>query len=116
MRVALILLTPNNVYVSNDGKLPKRPEFDKSLLASVIDGELVSPLGYSMLPPSMQKVTKPGPSRGGGTFPITIPEIDTAKMLIVSRSNNEMEGKVFRMDNFKILVKQDQLEIWIRKD
>jgi len=115
MKVALILLTPNNVYVSDDGKLPKRPAFDKALLASVVSGEKVSPLGFDTLPPSMQEVIAQGPSQGGNTFPITIPEIDTAKLLIISRSNEEMEGKVFRMDNFKRLVKQDQLELWIRK-
>jgi len=114
MKVGLILLTENNVYVSNEGNLPKRPPFDKALLKSIVSGEKVSLQGYETLPPSIQAIIAQGPAQGGDTFPITIPEIGTVKLLIISRSNVEMEGKQFRMDNFRRLVKQDQLELWIR--
>ena len=112
MIVGTILLTKTNKYVDADGNLPKRPKFDKELLSGIIANGRVSDDAYSMLPLSMQKLVTVDivcPNT-----PITINELANADLLIVSRSAEDFEdGKVFRLDNFKCLVKDRRIELWI---
>jgi hypothetical protein len=113
MRVATILLSPSNKYVDKDGNLPSRPRHDKALLAGLLSGNIVSPAGYKLLPPSLQALCMNNPYRSP-TFPITIKEIASAELLIVSRSSLEVEGgKEFRLKGFKCLVKDRKVELWI---
>lgn len=115
MQVGTILLTKSNKYVDTEGNLPKRPKFDKELLSSLlaIAGE-VSDEGYDMLPPSMQRKVVVGEREL--TFPITIRELAAANLLIVVRSPEDFEnGKEFRLNEFKCLVKDRRIELWIRK-
>jgi len=50
------------------------------------------------------------------TMAVTIPEIAKySDVLLVNRSSENLEGgKKFRLDNFKLLTKQGQLEIWLK--
>jgi hypothetical protein len=113
MIVGTILLTENDEYVCGD-KLPERPLWDKELLKSVISGGTVSPIGYLMLPLSLQALVSI--AQDEPTTPITIKEIDSlSDLLIVSRTRSMCpNGKVFRFDNFELIVKDERIEIWKR--
>ena len=117
MKVGTILLTKSNKYVDADGNLPKRPKFDKNLLSSLLSVEIttVSEEAYNILPPSMQKqVLCLG--NDFNIFPITIEELANTSLLIVVRSTEDFEGgKEFRLDNFKQLVKDRRIELWVKK-
>jgi len=113
MIVGTILLTKSNKYVDDEGKLPKRPKFDKELLAGILAGRPVSEEGYKLLPQSLQALcyTSIAPQM---RVPITIRELAKSELLIVSRSQEDFEGgKEFRLNNFKCLVKDRKVEIWI---
>lgn len=119
MKVGTILLTKSNKYVDAEGNLPKRPRYDKELLSGILETEgAVSSIGYDMLPLSIQRhvvVTSGGANTNYA--PVTIKELSNAEMLIVSRSPEDFvadTGKVFRLDNFRCLVKDRKVEIWIR--
>ena len=114
--VATILLSSDDKYADKNGNMTiRRASFDKNFLSAMISGELLSPAGYRMLPPSMQKlchvndIVEP--------YPVTVPELDAlTDILIVVRSSDVIpDGKTFRMDKFELLVKQASLEIWKRR-
>jgi hypothetical protein len=113
--VATILLDPNDKYICEENRLPTRPLFDKELLYSLVKGETISQKGWEMLPPSMRADVilndRVEP------YPITVDEIGAlTDILIVSRSNHSCkDGKVFRLDKFKLILKQPNLEIYRRK-
>lgn len=116
MRVGTILLTKSNKYVDAEGNLPKRPKFDKTLLSEILKiSKRVSSVGYDMLPPSIQRhVVVTGDDANTDYTPVTIKELAKAELLIVSRSPEDFEnGKEFRLDNFKCLVKDRKVELWI---
>lgn len=112
MKVATILLSPSNKYIDKNGNLPPRPRHDKALLTSLCNGKRVSAEGYALLPPSIQQVCMVGKVE----IPITIKEIAEAELLIVSRSTLEVDGgKEFRLGNFKCLVKDRKVELWVNQ-
>jgi len=116
MKVGTILLTKSNKYVDANGNLPKRPKFDKTLLEGILaTAGTVSSVGYDMLPPSIQRrVVVTGDDANTDYTPVTIGELAMSELLIVSRSPEDFEGgKEFRLDNFKCLVKDRKVEIWI---
>ncbi len=109
--VGTILLDMYDNYVDDEGNLPSRPPFDKELLKAVIKGNTVTKDGEALLPDSLLKVAKPNKS----IVPITIRELANADVLIVVRSNVRLiNGKKFRLDNFKRLNK-GTIQIYIRK-
>jgi len=113
--VATILLDPNDRYVDAEGNLPKRPRWDKKLLAALVAGETVSHKGYKLLPPSIRETVEV--SHMIEPYPITIEEIDAlADILIVSRSPEPLRnGKTFRLNNFVLIMLSKDIEIWKRK-
>ena len=115
--IATLLLTKDDQYLI-EGRLPKRPDFDKELLAGLAKGLTVSASGYKMLPPSMKKdVFSPIGNRVVPTYPVTIPEIDgLSDILLVVRSLEigSSNSKVFRFDNFELMLKQREIELWKR--
>lgn len=111
--VGTILLTQDNFYVDLEGNLPPRPKHDKLLLSEICKGQVVSDEAYSMLPLSIQKLCTVGAIP---TVPITIRELASCQILIVSRSPKSLlDGKTFRLDNFNLVVKDRKIEIWSRK-
>jgi hypothetical protein len=113
--ISTILLSQNDCYVSEDGKLPKRPIFDKELLNAFVKNQKVSKKGLNSLPPSMQKNLTIVENENI-TIGITIPEIASSNVIIIIRSDEILEnGKIFRLDNFNLLVKTNKIEIWIKK-
>ena len=111
--VGTILLSKDDKYVDDLGNLPKRPTGDKELLQGLLSGQIVSPEGYKLLPPSLQAVCMKNPYQFP-TFPVTIPEIDKCYLLIVSRSPEAIEGgKVFRLNGFRCILKDRKVELWI---
>ncbi len=112
MIVGSILLTKSNEYLTAEGTLPTRPKYDKLLLTELCKGELVSQEGYDLLPPSIQQICMVDHEP---SMPITISELDKCDLLIVSRSSmaTSGEGKKFRLDNFKLIVKDRKCELWM---
>ena len=112
--ISTILLTQENVYVKEDGTLPSRPSHDKSILSNMLKGHTVTKKGFAMLPNSMKKdvfCDERSPS-----FPVTVPEIEAlSDIILVVRSIELCRGKVFRLDSFELLLKNRDIELWIRK-
>lgn len=118
MKIGMVLLDEKNNYVYNDGKLPGRPAFDKTLLLDMAKGRkiLCSKNTLLNLPLSILEI---------GIF-ITDPNedydlnwgIDTFKeipeLLMVTRGKYMGKpGKVFRMDNYRLIYKdKGGLELW----
>ena len=121
MKIGILLLDQKDQYISESGKLPKRPSFDKELLVGLCDGKQLLCDGNSLndLPPSLRKnnICEITGINDWGEICISPNTIDKyADILIISRSEEKMEnGKTFRMNKFKNLAKQMELEIWIRK-
>lgn len=116
MKVGTILLTKSNKYCGDYGILPKRPKHDKAMLTELLKVEgIVSSDGYYMLPPSIREhVVVTGDRANTDYAPVTIRELAKSDLLIVSRSSEDFEGgKEFRLDNFKCLVKDRKVELWI---
>lgn len=112
--IGTILLTCDNQYITNDGKLPDRPDYDKDMLRAMSNGNTVSPAGSKMLPPSIRGLVSMSEVYN---FPVTIRELAKADILLVNRSTSTFDGgKVFRLDNFRCIVKEKQIELWIRED
>lgn len=113
--VGTLLVDKNDCYVYAPGTLPDRTSWDKEMLKEMASGETVSKKGYDMLPPSIQAVVSV--THGQPTFPVTIEEINgLADVLIVTRvPSKDFECKKFRFDNFKKIVGEGTLEIWVRK-
>jgi len=116
MVVSTILLTRDDIYVSDKGKLPVRPSFDKDLLKCLVKNQIISVEASSILPKSIKDMAYDITSRIEPTTGVTIPEIaGLTDLLIVVRSEELLFGKQFRLDNFEQIVCLKELEIWRRK-
>ena len=115
--IATLNLTKDNVYVMENGKLPLRQDFDKELLTGLARGMIVSKKGFNMLPNSIKKeVHCPLGIARDPNFPVTIKEIDAlADIIIVVRSVEIGRGKEFRFTNFNLMLRQRDIELWVRK-
>lgn len=121
MTTGVMLLSRNNVYLSNEGQLPKRPRWDKTFITDLIKGQrvLCSPETLKTLPASIL---------GAGYF-TTDPTNDydinfgvatfssaPVDMLFVVRSSSELEGKKFRLDDYVLIHRASpSFEIWRAK-
>lgn len=117
MIVSSILLTKDDKYIDSRGKLPERPYFDKDLLTFLCMGKSVSKLGYNTLPHSIKVLTNV--TEGEPEIGITIPEINgLTDLLIVVRSPESCNGgKEFDLHrSFKNIMKDESIELWIRKE
>lgn len=138
--ISTILLSKNDCYIDEYGNLPSRESvpYDKELLEAFCTNQIVSEKGYRTLPPSISKKVKVSTIRANSTtntgdiidgsdrpdkvnlpitIGITISEIsELSDVLVVSRSNEILKnGKKFRLDSFKLITKQGQIEIWAKK-
>jgi len=121
MTLGIVLLSTNDVYVSEAGALPKRPRWDKTFITDLIRGQrvLCSAKTLKTLPQSIL---------GAGYF-TTDPTnefdvnfgIDTFRsapvdMLMVVRGGQEMEGKQFKLDAYELILKPSKsFELYKRK-
>jgi hypothetical protein len=115
-----ILLSKNGCYVDENGNLPSRENvpWDKELLKAFCQNQIVSGKGFNSLPPSMRKIVKKQNIHDEEiTMAVTIPEIaNYSDVLLISRSSEFLEnGKEFRLDKFQCLIKNKDIEIWIKK-
>lgn len=111
--LGLILLSQDNTYVKHNGKLPKRPDFDKDLLTHFLHNQTVSYKAWQMLPPSMKAVVKCN-DIADSKAPVTIRELAATDVLVVIRSKEKGNGKKFRLDKF-IQVTKGEIELWLKK-
>ena len=113
-----LLLTDNDFYVDENSNIPSRKgvEFDKELLKLVCTEQFVSDKAFNMLPPSIRNVVHLAEvDFNEPTVAITIKEIAKCDILIVTRSRETIvRGRQFRFDNFSLVVKQRDIEIWRR--
>ena len=119
MIVGLLLLDQNDCYVRENGRLPKRPSFDKNLLLGICQNQqpLVSDNTKKDLPESMLNALDMTNFLGASNKDLALSpdKIDeSAHLLIITRGSEEGTGKKFRFDKFKRLVKMYDLEIWVR--
>ena len=114
MKTATILLDQNDNYIMDSGKLPERPWFDKAYLKAFYNQQNVSKDGFNMLPPSIRNSVTCHEMYDGDVTPTTIREIAESHLLIVIRSYEKGEGKKFRLNNFKMMIQTEVVEIWIR--
>jgi dihydrofolate reductase len=119
MTIGIFLLTENNYYIDSDGKLPKRPTYDKQLLTELIRGETVccGSNTWDSLPQSMKqlvrrrKCTEASINLGIATLYAHPP-----KLLIIVRSTEEFDdGKKLHLTNYKRLLREGNLELYIRR-
>ena len=111
-----ILLDENDNYLC-DGKLPERRMWDKELLKSIVDGEIISKQAAELLPKSIKETAKDITNEVQPTVGITIEEISAlSDILIVVRSGAVCKDnfKKFRFTNFKRILREFNLEIWKR--
>jgi len=114
-----IILSKDGKYIGDNNQLPSRENipYDKELLKAFCKNQIVSEKGINTLPPSIKKIVKKQSLNDEEiTMAITIPEIEKySDVLLINRSSeNLINGKVFRLDNFKCLTKQGYLEIWLK--
>ena len=119
MMIGIFLLTENDYYINGKGELPRRPIYDKQLLTELLRGEVVccGKNTWDSLPQSMKqlvkrrKCTEASINLGIATFYEQPP-----KLLIVVRAINEFdEGKKLHLDNYKRLLREGNLELYIRR-
>ena len=115
MIISTVILTKDNFYVTEDGRLPTRASFDKKLLTSLCKGQHISHDAYEMLPNSIRNLTHL--TSDEPTIGITIKEIDVLTDLLIVVHSNELitRGKQFRLDKFELLVKDRKVSLYIRK-
>jgi len=112
MKVGILLLDKNDNYLIN-GKLPKRPGYDKALLTALATQQARTVKAAELLPPSILNV---GNQFGDTGLLIGIREISqTAHLLIVVRGEDSNEvGNKFRFEGFNKMVSTKELELWVR--
>jgi len=115
MITGLILLSQDNCYLDAFGNLPRRPRWDKKLLTELVKVNTITKNGYDLLPDSIKKVARI--THGEPQLALTIQELNALPdilMVVRSRYCNP-DGKVFRMDNYEAIFKEERFEIWKRK-
>jgi len=119
MTVGIMLLSQDNMYVDNHGRLPKRPDFDKELLVALVKGQkfTCSENTFKDLPDSIMKNAYYTEGRdydinlGVKSFKNNGPHL-----LIVTRSEQYIHnGKHFSLKEYNRYFEGQGLEIWIKK-
>lgn len=124
--LGVVLVSSDGYYLSENGKLPARPSWDKPFLMSLIADKIVlcSPNTEKDMPPSFRKavikiVTDPTEFHhvnfGISTFKSCPPTL-----LLLMRSKEPLGGgKYLRLDwlkDYESLFTSSELEIWKRND
>jgi len=119
MKVGIILLSQDNMYVDNHGRLPKRPDFDKELLVALVNGqEYVCGRGTEKSLP--KSITENAKFCNADDYDINLGIItlhtNPPHMLIVTRSQEYIHtGKHFSLEGYNRYFDCSTLEIWIKK-
>ncbi len=108
MTLGVMLLSSNNVYVSNTGALPKRPRWDKTFITDLIRGQrvLCSAETLKTLPSSILGAgyfTTDPTNEYDVNFGVATFKTAPVDLLFIVRSNAEMEGKIFRLDDYTLI-------------
>lgn len=122
MKLGVMLLSANNVYVSHHGHLPKRPAFDKTFITDIIKGQrvLCSYETLQSLPKSIISAAKYFTIDTNAEYDINF-GVSTFKdapvdILFIVRNNDTMNGKKFRLEDYELMLKPtNEFEIWRKK-
>ena len=118
MTIGILLLNKNDVYLTNNLDLPKRPKWDKEFLLNIIKGKKV-------LCSKNTLVNLPNSILNAAYFTTDINSdydinfgIDTFKatpdLLFIVRSSGDEQGKVFRLNEYKKILDKGGFEIWTK--
>ena len=123
MTLGILLLSSNGFYVDEEGNLPQRTPWDKQFLLDLCRNRKViaSNNTIGQLPKSLLNVCKSvdNSARPFG-YDINL-GIETYNMydtdiLLITRSAEPLhKGKIFKLDNYDLILRQGDLEIWILK-
>lgn len=110
MKLGVLLLSKNNVYIGEDGNLPTRPRFDKTLITDIIKGQrvLCSIKTLRSLPPSILEAgyfTTDPTKDYDINFGISTLKEAPVDMLMIIRSTDTLDGTEFRLDNYELIFK-----------
>lgn len=121
MTIGLILVSKNGKYLSNDGSLPVRPDWDKSFITDMIRNKIVlcSENTLKTIPPSMKKAASRWTTNMEEPYDINF-GINTFKqtpdLLIMTVSKEEIkEGPDFRTDSFKEILDLGEIKFFTAK-
>lgn len=102
--VGIVLISKDEFYISDDGKLPKRPPFDKELITKLATDNIVlcSENTFPTIPPSIRKVVKELTTDINSNWNVNF-GINTFKektdYFILVKSNTDLgSGKTFNVD------------------
>ncbi len=116
MKVGIILLSQNDMYVDSEGNLPTRPDFDKELLVALCKGQKFTCGTNTIwtLPPSIMDNAYYDRNYDINLGIITLVQ-DPPHLLLVSRSDDYMiDGKSFSLKSYKRYFESEYFELWIR--
>lgn len=124
MKIGTIIISNDNYYVSDNGKLPKRPSWDKKYITNLASNKVVlcSESTYKTIPPSIKKVAKKFTTNVNDSWEINFgiktfnEEMDC--FIIIKSSENLNSGKYFDKSRIKKYMKKTidlpDFEMWIK--
>ncbi len=126
MKVSVVLLSADGNYVSENGELPVRPEWDKRMITQLVTNKrvLCSPNTLKTLPKSILGVvsrieTYSYDNNWDVNFGISTFKQGDADLFIVIKSKGSMEGKRFSRKFLKLtyhnILDIEELELWMKK-
>ena len=117
MKLGILLLNQKNVYLTATGLPESRPRWDKEFLTNLVDGMKVT-CSKETLVKLPKSITDKCYITTGLDYDINL-GISTFKdkvdLLIIVRTRGEEDGKQFRLDDYKLILKKGELEIWKAK-
>jgi hypothetical protein len=119
MKLGILLLNKNNVYLTSENKLPKSPSWDKKFLKNLIKGKRVVCSRNTLLnlPKAITDIAY-FTTNTNMEYDINF-GIDTFKdkvdLLLVVRGKGEEEGKQFNLDDYNLILSKGGLELWTLK-
>ena len=119
MKVGIVVLSKDNIYLDCNGALPRRPKFDKQLLTELSKGQKIvaGPNTMRTLPPSIidnAEVVAWEEDYDVNLGIITM-KINPPHLLIVVRNRALLvRGKKFDLSPYDSVFKSLHLELWIK--
>jgi len=119
MKVGLLLLSQDNYYIDNYGRLPARPNFDKELLVALCRGQRFT-CGSNTMEALPDSILKNSYFTAEDEYDINLGMItlidNPPHLLIVTRSQQYIHiGKHFSLSDYSLKFKSNNLEIYIHK-
>lgn len=115
--VGIVLLSNDWYYISEEGKLPKRPSFDKELITEIARNKIIlcSPNTHSTLPPSIKKsclaITNNPESKWDVNFGIKTFSEQCDVFIVIKSKEDLKTGKLFNFERIINLYKDHNKDL-----